>query len=239
MSVGDIKPLLSRFPKGGWRTKAARTHSTSMVRGGHGRCQGWYPPGSIRRTRAPSGAGQGHAAAPGPPQPSEGLVPFVEISRKRLGGHGGGTARRAGSERLGHALGGEDLADGERVFDRGDHAHWPPTVRAGQDVDRKRSAHEGCPGPVAGRGREDLPGFGGAKDCGFGCRPTIAHDLGTPVRMGSRSILPRERRWSPFTTAGTPCTARSHASDAVSRAVPARCYFASCRTGRRAPCPRG
>jgi hypothetical protein len=44
-SVGDIKPLLSRFPKGGWRTKAARTHSTSMVRGGHGRCQGWYPPG--------------------------------------------------------------------------------------------------------------------------------------------------------------------------------------------------
>jgi hypothetical protein len=35
-----MKPLLSRFPKGGWRTKAARTHSTSMVRGGHGRCQG-------------------------------------------------------------------------------------------------------------------------------------------------------------------------------------------------------
>ena len=52
-----------------------------MVRGGHGRCQGWYPPGSIRRTRASSGAGQGDAAGPGPPQPSEGLVPFVEISR--------------------------------------------------------------------------------------------------------------------------------------------------------------
>ena len=30
-----------------------------------------------------------------------------------VGGHGGGTARRAGSERLGHALSGEDLADGE------------------------------------------------------------------------------------------------------------------------------
>src|SRR5262249_40787566 len=40
-------------------------------------------------------------------------------------------------------LGGEDLADRERVFDRGDHTHWPATVRAGQGVDRKRSLHEG------------------------------------------------------------------------------------------------
>jgi hypothetical protein len=39
--------LLSRFPKGGWRTKAARTHSTSMVRGGHGRCQRIVPTGSV------------------------------------------------------------------------------------------------------------------------------------------------------------------------------------------------
>ena len=58
------KALLSRFPKGGWRTKAARTHSTSMVRGGHGRCQGWYPPGSIRPTRASSGAGVGRRGGP-------------------------------------------------------------------------------------------------------------------------------------------------------------------------------
>jgi hypothetical protein len=58
------KALLSRFPKGGWRTKAARTHSTSMVRGGHGRCQGWYPPGSICRTRASSGAGVGRRGGP-------------------------------------------------------------------------------------------------------------------------------------------------------------------------------
>jgi len=35
--------LLGRFPfpsPGGWRTKAALTHSTSMVRGRRGRCQG-------------------------------------------------------------------------------------------------------------------------------------------------------------------------------------------------------
>jgi hypothetical protein len=79
---GRHKAPSQSFPQGGWRTKVARTHSTSMVRGGHGRCQGWFPPGSIRRTRASSGAGQGDAAGPGPPQPSEGLVPFVEISRR-------------------------------------------------------------------------------------------------------------------------------------------------------------
>jgi hypothetical protein len=81
MSVGDIKPLLSRFRKGDWWTKAARTHSTSMVCGGHGRCQGWYPPGRIRRTGRPRARGQGDAVGPGPPLPSEDLVPPVEISR--------------------------------------------------------------------------------------------------------------------------------------------------------------
>ena len=35
-----------------------------MVRGGHGRCQGWYPPGSIRRTRVSSGAGAGRRGGP-------------------------------------------------------------------------------------------------------------------------------------------------------------------------------
>ena len=42
-------PSQSFPPKGGWRTKAARAHLTWMVRVGHGGCQGWYPPDSIRR----------------------------------------------------------------------------------------------------------------------------------------------------------------------------------------------
>jgi hypothetical protein len=62
---------------------------------------------------------------------------------------------------------------------------------------------------------------------------------GSPSGLGGRSILPRERRRSRFTTAGTLCTARSLASDGRSPGVPARCCFASCRTGRRAPCPLG
>ena len=48
-----------------------------------------------------------------------------------LGGHGGGTARRAGSERLGHALGGEDLADGEhgsQASDEGAPVHASPLL---------------------------------------------------------------------------------------------------------------
>lgn len=47
------------FPKGTGGRRRPGHHSTSIVRGGHGRCQGWYPPGSIRRTRASSGAGVG------------------------------------------------------------------------------------------------------------------------------------------------------------------------------------
>jgi ABC transporter substrate binding protein len=54
-----------------------------------------------------------------------------------------------------------------------------------------------------------------------------------------RYIPLRERNRSPFTTAGTHCTARSHASGAPSHVGPARCSFASCRTERRAPCPPG
>jgi hypothetical protein len=76
--------------------------------------------------------GLGDAAGPDPRAPirrsgSRGLVPLVELSRGRSGGHGGGTARRAGPERLGHPVGGEDVAHGERVLERGDHAQ-PPTI---------------------------------------------------------------------------------------------------------------
>jgi hypothetical protein len=62
---------------------------------------------------------------------------------------------------------------------------------------------------------------------------------GKYVLLGSRYIPLRERGRSPFTTAGTRCTARSHASGAPSHVGPARCCFASCRTARRAPCPPG
>ena len=38
---GPSRPF-ALFPSGGWRTKLALTHSTSMVRGRRGRCQGRY-----------------------------------------------------------------------------------------------------------------------------------------------------------------------------------------------------
>ena len=38
--------LFGRFPKGGWRMKSALTHSTSMVRGQRGHCQGRHRAGA-------------------------------------------------------------------------------------------------------------------------------------------------------------------------------------------------
>jgi len=63
-----------------------------------------------------------------------------------LGGHGGGTARRAGSERLGHALGGEDLADGEHGSQASDEG---ATVHASSLLDLLRLARGAANRPTA------------------------------------------------------------------------------------------
>src|SRR6516162_1006480 len=63
-----------------------------------------------------------------------------------VGGHGGGTARRAGSERLGHALSGEDLADGEHGSQASDEG---ATVHATYLLDLLRLARGAANRPTA------------------------------------------------------------------------------------------
>ena len=135
-----------------------------MVRDRRGRCQGacqgrgtwrkgkgdgaWrHPPRLGRRRREARGQGDaaGWTRRGGLGRP----VPPWEISRGRSVGDGRG--RRAGTERLGRTPGGEDLAHGDRVLDRGDHAQPPATAGARQHVDREGSSfilhllHGRCP----------------------------------------------------------------------------------------------
>ena len=77
---------------------------------------------------------------------------------------------------------------------------------------RIRAAQESLPAPEEGRPR----GLGG-EGLGAGPPPSAASRLergdhgGAQLGAGNRYILLRDRRKSPFTTAGTPCTAREPA----------------------------
>src|SRR5262245_24274626 len=76
-SVGDIKPLLSRFPQGGdGRTKAARTPlDLDGARRARAVSRMVPPPGSISRTRVSSGAGAGRRGGPWSAAPEQGPGP--------------------------------------------------------------------------------------------------------------------------------------------------------------------
>jgi hypothetical protein len=111
-----------------------------------------------------------------------------------------------------------------RLRHRPQDAARPGAAVTHEHLDREHSVQELGPGPAARDWRR----------CRCIGRRRRRYNGRAPASAGSRSILPRERRRSPCTTAGTPCMARSHASDAQSRGVPARCSFASSRTGRRA-----
>jgi hypothetical protein len=186
------------------------------------------PDGSASPSRLTRAAGgrRGGGQNP-PPRLGRQTRPAAGSEGGRLGGGSGGRDGAGGGSAARPSAASSRRTGGSVTAPRIRHG---PAQRADEHVNREHPAQQRRPGQPTRRAAV----FGVPLILG-----RARYDGRSPAGAGSRSILPRERRRSPFTTAGTLCTAKSPASDARSRGGPARCSFASCRTGRRAPCPRG